>query len=133
MCGEAKPEGEFYLRTPRNPNTSGRRPDCKPCSIASRRTVKEKRTPQEFREAYLKSKFGITQADYDAMFERQAGACAICQCPAEQSYKGLHIDHDHITGRVRGLLCQRCNMALGLLGDDVDTISKAAAYIAHPS
>jgi len=60
--------------------------------------------------AVLLKKFGMTMADYDLMFASQKGGCAICGRTQKQ---WLSVDHDHASGRVRGLLCTRCNLALG--------------------
>ena len=62
---------------------------------------------------HLKAKYGITIAQYDEMFANQGGACSICLRPVGQ--QRLAVDHDHVTGRVRGLLCARCNAQLGWL------------------
>lgn len=71
--------------------------------------------------------FGLTPADYEALLVAQGGVCAICQRPERVSVgKGrnprqlrrLAVDHDHATGRVRGLLCQTCNMLVGSFGDN---------------
>ncbi|HET9945169.1 MAG TPA: endonuclease VII domain-containing protein, partial [Actinomycetes bacterium] len=56
--------------------------------------------------------YGITEADVAAMLAAQHGVCAICQAA-----DAAHIDHDHTTGAVRGMLCFRCNAALGQLDD----------------
>src|SRR2546423_5792224 len=65
------------------------------------------------RASHLKRKFGLTLEEYDEMLAAQEGGCAICGEAPEEG-KILHIDHDHETGLVRGLLCQRCNHGLGL-------------------
>jgi hypothetical protein len=70
---------------------------------------------------------GITQEAYDAFFVAQGGVCAICGRPATQIR--LLVDHNHNTGRVRGLLCYRCNTALGRLGDSVEGLERALAYL----
>ena len=66
----------------------------------------------------------MTEADAAEMLERQGGVCAICQ-----SAPAIHIDHDHRTGAVRGMLCFRCNAALGQLGDSPDVLVRAARYL----
>lgn len=72
------------------------------------------------REGHLRRNFGLTSDDYNAMLEEQNGVCAICQQPetAKQRLSDeprlLAVDHDHTTGAVRGLLCSRCNRALGI-------------------
>lgn len=78
------------------------------------------------REYLLRTKYGMTQNDYDKMFEDQRGRCAICRRPQKSS---LDIDHSHITGRVRGLLCGNCNRGLGLFSDDPDILDAAAQYL----
>ena len=65
---------------------------------------------------WLRKRYGITPAEYSAILEAQGGHCAACP-EAENGGKRLYVDHDHETGAVRGLLCQKCNSALGLLGD----------------
>lgn len=61
------------------------------------------------------------------MYDSQMGLCSICQKP-ECNIK-LAVDHDHETGKVRGLLCKRCNMAIGLLDDDPHVVTRAALYL----
>src|SRR5262249_47723947 len=80
------------------------------------------------RASHLKRKFGITLADYEAMLVAQGGGCAICGDP-EPEGRSLHVDHDHEDGQVRGLLCFRCNNALGDLREDVALLSRAASYL----
>lgn len=61
----------------------------------------------------IKTRYGLTPSDVQAMLEKQGGACAICVLPLTKH----HIDHCHTTGKVRGLLCHRCNTRLGGLDD----------------
>jgi Autographiviridae endonuclease VII len=81
------------------------------------------------REAQRKQRFkkvyGISLADYDMMFARQGGACAICK----RADRTLCVDHCHVTGKVRGLLCAKCNSALGFCNDDPGHLLAAAAYL----
>jgi len=72
------------------------------------------------------SLYGLTLEDYDAMMERQNGVCAIC---STRTKGNLHIDHNHQTNEVRGLLCGKCNRAIGLLNDDVSLFTKAITYL----
>jgi hypothetical protein len=71
---------------------------------------------------------GATQKMYDEMYEAQKGCCALCNEP-EEKFSWLCIDHDHETGKIRGLLCPNCNRGIGLLGDDANLLKKAAEYI----
>lgn len=74
---------------------------------------------------HLKRKYGLTVAEFSAMKDNQHNLCAICG----QSLMLLRIDHSHDTGKVRGLLCMKCNSGLGLFNDSPATLQKAAQYI----
>jgi len=78
------------------------------------------------RDKELQNKFGINLPTYDKIIEEQGGGCAIC---GDASKITLAVDHCHETGRVRGLLCGKCNRALGLLRDNPDIIKKALKYL----
>lgn len=68
--------------------------------------------------------------DYDRLFSLQKGKCAICMQPQNSSRnKALAVDHDHTTGKVRGLLCDTCNRALGLFKDDIFILSMSIEYL----
>lgn len=75
------------------------------------------------------SRYGLDDTSYNMLFEMQQGRCAICGIHQDDHATSLHIDHDHSSGEVRGLLCHQCNRALGLLGDDVDRLLRAASYL----
>ena len=77
----------------------------------------------------LKSKYGITHEDYARMLEDQNGLCGICARTEILSHKTLAVDHDHKTGRVRGLLCHMCNRSLGQFGDDLVGLMRVIAYL----
>lgn len=82
------------------------------------------------RDRHFRKQFGITADERDAMAASQGGKCALCARPDGTGKRGaLHVDHCHKTGRIRGLLCARCNQAIGLLGDDVERIRRAAEYL----
>jgi len=80
------------------------------------------------RKSHLKRKFGLTEAEYDELLADQGGGCAICGEPPADGVS-LHVDHDHDTGAVRGLLCMRCNNALGLFREDAALLTEAAHYL----
>lgn len=73
----------------------------------------------------IKQQYGI---DYFAMVEQQDGQCAICFSSPQPPYR-LVVDHDHATGKVRGLLCKQCNTVLGLCRDDPTVLARAIAYL----
>jgi hypothetical protein len=84
------------------------------------------KTYQEQRGTRIRS-YGISVEDYDKMLESQGGGCYICGIGPVG--RALDIDHDHRTGKVRGLLCSNHNRALGLLGDDPDLLLAAHTYL----
>lgn len=79
------------------------------------------------------ARYGITEAEYDRLVKQQRNRCAVCKTtkvggpPTRNRY--WHIDHDHVTGQVRGLLCARCNLAIGQLQDDPKVIRAALRYV----
>jgi hypothetical protein len=79
------------------------------------------------RELALLKKYNMTLANYDALLNGQNGVCALCSQPPNG--RPLAVDHCHETGRIRGLLCTRCNNAIGLLGDDVAAMLRVIAYL----
>jgi hypothetical protein len=79
------------------------------------------------RRHLLKKYYGLSERDYDAMVASQGGLCGLCRRPPGK--RGLAVDHDHSTGRVRALLCDSCNVALGLMRDDPALLRAAANYI----
>lgn len=83
------------------------------------------------RKARLKYVYGITEDDYNTLFNKQHGCCAICGVHQSQLKRRLHIDHDHQTGEIRGLLCMKCNRALGYFGDSVEHMTTAIQYLSR--
>jgi hypothetical protein len=76
----------------------------------------------------LRRDYGIELADYLLMHEQQDGKCAICGGPPENG-KSLAVDHCHVTGRVRGLLCLKCNSGIGMFKDSLETVLAAVDYL----
>jgi Recombination endonuclease VII len=157
ICNETKPLDAFYAMKGMR---DGHRNECKACNLARRKAAyaanprlaieRVKRWRRENPELYaektrkyresgryaevarrshLKRTFGITPEDYDRRLAQQGGGCAVCG-RAPKPGKSLHVDHDHETGYVRGLLCFKCNAALGQLDDDLGRIERALTYVA---
>lgn len=156
-CGERKPAADFP-RNRRRPD--GLNQWCKPCNNAAcaewRAANREKSRAntrawqaanperkrihaanwyqahrdeaiQRVRKAKLRSLYGMTPADRDIMAEKQGQRCLICCQP-----RPLVIDHDHQTGRVRGLLCDPCNTGIARFGEEPETLRRAAQYLESP-
>lgn len=86
-------------------------------------------SPDRLRSETAFRTYGITQQQYDTMLAQQDGACAICRGEHVGPGERLHIDHDHTTGEVRGLLCSKCNTLLGLADDNADRLAAAITYL----
>lgn len=82
------------------------------------------------REGELRRRYGITPADYDRLLSAQGNCCAICKGPPTKSYRAFDVDHDHETGRVRGLLCRRCNIGISYF-EDGSFRENAVVYLAE--
>lgn len=81
------------------------------------------------RKSDLKIKYGITLEDYNRMFDAQLGKCHICKKHQIEFKKKLAVDHNHQTGKVRGLLCEHCNKALGGFRDNIEYLEEAIKYL----
>lgn len=91
-----------------------------------------KKDPERFRGYDLKRNFGISIEQYNEMLEAQEGVCFICGNPEDSKRhenQKLAVDHCHSTGKIRGLLCNRCNRGLGYFRDNPDLLAKAFSYV----
>jgi len=95
------------------------------------------RNPDNDANKTLKRKYGITLEEYDRLFTAQGGVCALCKKPEsvrrrkrDEGRERLAVDHCHDTGRVRGLLCFKCNTAIGALGDTEESAQRVVEYLA---
>lgn len=124
VCGVEKNISYFY---------TGRR-DCKDCKNAAARKkyIDDPQTTQRnlirMRERAKERRYGITQEDFDKMLSEQNNKCKICSIEFKGT-KYTHIDHCHDTNRVRGLLCNDCNLALGQFNDNTDILDNAIKYL----
>lgn len=125
-CDQVKPQDAFHLRaTSSRPNRRDSR--CKACRSAHARARNSMLEIQErARERKYQQKYGIGITDYDQMLASQGGCCAICRTPASDV---LHVDHDHLSGKVRELLCLKCNSLLGQASDRIDVLRSAIEYL----
>ena len=90
--------------------------------------------PLQYRDKELRKNFGIGLEEYQAMFVAHGGVCAICKQPETAARGGkdlwLSVDHNHTTGKLRGLLCSNCNRGIGCFGDDQVKLGNAISYLA---
>lgn len=94
---------------------------------------KKKNEGKNYKNSILKTSFGITLEDFQDLLEKQNGVCAICNLPEISKHqfgvKNLAVDHNHITGKIRGLLCNKCNLTLGLVNENITILNKMISYI----
>jgi len=121
------------LKQARNEQTKAYR-NRNPDIIKEIRKRTDAKRKQVRREQELEKKYGLTYSDYLCMLESQNGVCSICGRPEKLLGKGgctrpLNVDHCHTTGKVRGLLCASCNLALGNLEDNIAYLQNAISYL----
>ena len=127
-CNQNYPEEDFYKtgrKTDKDPNK--RHSVCKHCTI---KRLKKNYNPETYRRQHLRRKYDISLEEYNEMLLLQGGNCAVCH---KEDAGGKHnvfcVDHDHVTGKVRELLCKDCNIVLGLVKDSPEHIGRLLAYI----
>ncbi|MFP5317536.1 MAG: endonuclease VII domain-containing protein [Acidimicrobiia bacterium] len=156
VCGELKALTEFYRMAQMR---DGHRNDCKACNLAAkaaryqanpgpaRARAQQWRidNPERYasnqadfrasgrkaiadRKSHLKRNYGLTIEQYEAMLLAQGGGCGICRRTPRPDIS-LHVDHDHASGAIRGILCFKCNNALGDFEDDPVLLRRALAYV----
>lgn len=137
-CKVRKPIADFYLVTPgpktrRKPYRESR---CNKCMVELRKEWMV-RNPEQHRGCWLKFRYGITIAEYEAMSAAQGHLCACCGAHADslpidkrtgKKYR-FAVDHCHGSGKVRALLCKSCNTGLGCFGDDPRVVHAALEYL----
>lgn len=130
-CGRVQPLDNYH-RNSSSPD--GRYSMCKECKNEARRCHYDNNP--EYYQAYWQStaryeqtlrRYGIDKQDYEMLLAKQGGVCAICKSPPPEK-SPLHVDHDHQTGDVRGLLCGKCNRMLIYCGDTLDGFLRIAEY-----
>ena len=133
VCGEEKNLVDDYYLSRKDPTlASSYSYECKECTI--KRTVEyNKENSDSVRSQYLKRNYGLTFEEFDSMLSSQDNACAICGTKSPSKNRGrtrrFHVDHNHITGEVRGLLCKSCNIALGEVNDNIHTLKSMIEYL----
>ena len=143
-CKKEKPDTREYFTADKH-RRNGLRCQCKECrnEVFRKRYKMHKKTYCEKQKIYLKTErgkdahrrarlkycYGITVGDYNKLFQQQNGCCTICGRHQSELNKRLAIDHDHDTGKIRSLLCSRCNQGIGLFGENVTILKSAINYL----
>lgn len=104
----------------------GVRADCRACQKAyAKQYFSTPKGKQTLAKQRLKTRYNLTQEDYNQLLQKQNNCCAICKTNLVR----LVIDHDHTTLEIRGLLCSQCNSMLGMAKDNINTLTNAIKYL----
>ena len=132
VCGKEKNLVDEYYLSRKNPAlASSYSYECKECTV--KRTVEyNKEHSSSVKSQYLKRNYGLTFEEFESMLSDQNNCCAICGTTEPSKTRGrhkrFHVDHDS-SGKVRGLLCKSCNIALGEVGDSIHTLKSMIKYL----
>ena len=124
-CREVKPLSEFHRDRKKK---DGLTPSCKICNCSRARGHHKTAPPssEQRRKEKLKTRYKTSPEFIDSLYKEQEGCCRLCGEPLEGSY---HIDHNHNTAAIRGLLHPMCNKGLGMFRDKPELLRKAAMYL----
>lgn len=120
------------LRLTRNGGRKVPGPAPDPTKVRSRHNAtnpQRLRDSEMYRKMNLKQNYNMTVEDYEAMLAAQSSLCLICSMDFTKDIKTPHIDHDHVTGQIRGILCHYCNLGLGQFKDNTETLKNAVTYL----
>ena len=123
VCDEVDPIKFYYSKRNTRSNSY-----CKECHKQRCRDRHFAKSVMERRSTVAAYKYNITKEDYVLMYNNQDGKCAICKSEPKQK-RGLHVDHCHVTKKVRGLLCHGCNTGIGSLQEDINILTNAINYL----
>jgi hypothetical protein len=128
ICTRCKTEKEIDKFPNQAKGKNGKASECQKC-YSERNAIWKTKNADQLKKYKWKFNFNLTPEDYNKMFEDQHGCCAVCKRHQCNFTRRLCVDHCHITGKVRGLLCGGCNTAQGLLKEDIDIIDSLKEYI----
>ncbi len=133
-CNFCKEEKDKSLFPKANGKSRGYAWVCKQCKkeirVAKHKSMTEEAVKAQNKNYWLKSSYGISLNEFNAMLSRQNHKCAICGCDEIETHsKKLYVDHCHTTKKVRDLLCHSCNIAIGNFKDSTENLKKAIAYL----
>lgn len=131
-CKRRKPKGQFAINNQQKDGFSCYCKECQHNKSAIYRKKNRERVQASSRQCNLKrrlKKLGLTLSEYTDMLIKQKGRCAICGISDTKYKQGFDIDHNHKTGKVRGLLCNQCNFLVGLSRESFLIINKLKQYL----
>lgn len=132
-CSACRAVKALSAFTPRPDRNGSPRAKCRECEAARKRSryMADEKMRYVHRVASRKYRHRVSLEKFNALFAAQKGCCGICQRHQSESPKTFAVDHDHATGEIRGLLCNECNLFLGLAHDDPAVLAAAISYLAQ--
>lgn len=134
-CDTVKPRTEFFKAASQVDGLQGHCKECMRDKGAAYRKANAKALNDKTVAYRREKRLGITQEEYELLLDMQDHRCGICKEPERVEHKhgkrAMAVDHDHTTGRIRGLLCSHCNRALGLFRDSADVLRSAEEYLSR--
>lgn len=137
VCSEYKPWDQFSRKTTKRYKEAGklhqvRQPKCKACAIEETKNWKNNKSEDELKDMYLQRTYSVSLNWYNRQIEKQQNTCLICNTIFSKeplTGKSPVVDHDHDTGKVRGIICNECNRGIGYFRDSTTALENAAKYL----
>jgi len=133
ICGRSAPEVDFRIYNGR------RQSGCVSCLLIRSRANRAKHF-EEYKatrqRSHYQREYGLESITLETLYQEQQGRCGICETPIDSVIFGVKnryrtvVDHDHLTNKVRGLLCHLCNAGLGMFKDNPENLMRAYSYLA---
>lgn len=130
-CFIEKEDSDFRYRL----NRTGKYSHISTCKLCERKQARilyykdHELNKDKLRHKVRQVNYGISKSEYEDLIQKQQNKCAICSSSSAGGRGSWHVDHDHVTGKVRGLLCHCCNTGLGLFKDNKNLLLKAKEYL----
>lgn len=131
ICEKTLPLSDFYVHGIRKTTTHSECKECNKQRSKELRKLNPSRSKEAVRRFHLKKNYGLTWDRFIDLCKLQNNCCAICGAPFDPNVRDrkAHVDHDHKTGVVRGILCGFCNTGIGMLRDDISLLESAIFYL----
>jgi hypothetical protein len=132
MCEETKPAEKFYKSRVSRDGLAARCDECTKTVTRQWAKANPEKTRQNLRNWHDRNRgrrYGLTPEQYAVELEKSGGVCGICRNPPTENHPRLAVDHDHVTLKVRGMLCHACNLGIGVFKDDPERLMAAAEWV----
>ena len=131
ICTKCKIEKEYSFFYKQNSKKDGYKSHCKECILKDRQRYynTEKGYKSKIEKSWKDNGMIFTVEEYNILLNKQGGKCAICSAVSNNDGTKLCVDHCHTTGKIRGLLCHKCNTSLGKFNDDINLLEQAINYL----